>query len=162
MTKNSVSWAVAIFLITGLFCVGYMTVKLGKVPLGKKSYTVYARFPSVAELKPGSIVSVYGIEVGRVAALTIEPKRQMVLVRMEILKGTTLYDDASATLKTFGVIGDKYVKIDPGGSGEALKTGGTITETSVPADVEDLISKFAFGDAKKKPEKVPETKDVAK
>jgi phospholipid/cholesterol/gamma-HCH transport system substrate-binding protein len=162
MKTYSVLLAVAIFVITGLLSMGYMIVKLGKVPLGDKTYPVYARFSSVAELKPGSVVAIYGLEVGRVATLTVDWKRQMVLVRMEILRGTKLYDDASATLKTLGVIGDKYITIDPGGSGELLKPGGTITETSVPTDVEDLINKFASGDGKKKPDKKTGAKEAAK
>ena len=67
-----------------------------------------------------------------------------------------MYDDASATIKSAGLIGDKYVKSDPGGSGQALKPEGMITQTSVPADIEDLIGKYAFGDVKKEPGKAPE------
>jgi phospholipid/cholesterol/gamma-HCH transport system substrate-binding protein len=96
-------------------------------------------------------VDVYGIEVGRVTGLGIDSERQMALVEMKIKKGMKVYDDASATVKSSGLIGDKYVKIDPGGAGTVLKAGGMITETSVPADIEDLIGKVAFGDVKKEP-----------
>ncbi|OPY72959.1 MAG: hypothetical protein A4E62_00667 [Syntrophorhabdus sp. PtaU1.Bin002] len=58
--------------------------------------------------------------------------------------------------KPSGLIGDKYVKIDPGGAGVALKPRGIITQTSVPADIEDLIGKYAFGDVKKEPGKALE------
>jgi phospholipid/cholesterol/gamma-HCH transport system substrate-binding protein len=75
---------------------------------------------------------------------------------MKINKGVKVYDDAAATIKSAGLIGDKYVKIDPGGAGEALKPQGIIIQTSVPADIEDLIGKYAFGDVKKEPEKTPE------
>jgi phospholipid/cholesterol/gamma-HCH transport system substrate-binding protein len=67
-----------------------------------------------------------------------------------------VYDDAAATIKSAGLIGDKYVKIDPGGAGVVLKPGGMITQTSAPADIEDLIGKYAFGDVKKEPGKSPE------
>jgi phospholipid/cholesterol/gamma-HCH transport system substrate-binding protein len=141
----------------GLICVGYMTVKLGKASLfGEETYPLYARFASVSGLRAGSSVEIYGIQVGSVTGLGIDPERQMGIVGLKLNKGVKIYDDATATIKTSGLIGDKYVKIDPGGGGEILKPGGTITQTSVPADIEDLIGKYAFGDVKKEPDKAPE------
>ncbi len=75
---------------------------------------------------------------------------------MKINKGTAVYDDAQASIKTSGLIGDKYVKIDPGGSGVGLKPGEIITRTSVPADIEDLIiGKYAFRYVKTGPDEAP-------
>ena len=90
------------------------------------------------------------------ASLGIDSERQMGVVGMKINKGVKIYDDATATVKSAGLIGDKYVKIDPGGAGEVLKSQGIITQTSVPADIEDLIGKYAFGDVKKGSDKAPE------
>lgn len=152
MKKYSIETAVGIFVVIGLVCVGYMAVKFGKIPiLAKSTYPVYARFASVSALRVGSTVEVYGIEVGNVTSLDIDNERQMAMVGMVIEKDVKIYDDASATIKSSGLIGDKYVRVDPGGSGELLKPGGTITQTSVPADIEDLIGKYAFGDARKSP-----------
>ena len=152
MKKYSMETMVGIFVVIGLICVGYMAVKLGKVTLlGEDTYPLFARFSTVSGLRVGSSVDIYGIEVGRVTALAIDGDRQMALVTMTIRKGMKIYDDGSATVKSSGLIGDKYVKIDPGGAGEVLKSGGMITETSVPADIEDLIGKVAFGDVKKEP-----------
>ncbi len=150
MKKFSMETAVGIFIVVGLICVGYMTVKLGKVELfGDTTYPLYARFTSVAGLRVGSAVEVYGIQVGTVTGLTIDHDKQMGVVGMKINKNTIIYDDASATIKTAGLIGDKYVKVDPGGSGEPLKGGSYIAQTSIPADIEDLIGRYAFGDVKK-------------
>ena len=154
MKKYSMETAVGIFIVAGLICVGYMTVKLGNVELfGDTTYPLYARFTSVAGLRVGSSVEVYGIQVGTVTSLNIDHDKQMGVVGMKVNKGTIIYDDASATIKTAGLIGDKYVKVDPGGSGEVLKTGSFIAQTSVPADIEDLIGRYAFGDVKKDPGK---------
>jgi len=154
MKKYSMETAVGIFIVVGLICVGYMTVKLGNVSLfGDTTYPLYARFTSVAGLRVGSSVEVYGIQVGTVTSLNIDHDKQMGVVGMKVNKGTIIYDDASATIKTAGLIGDKYVKVDPGGSGEVLKTGSFIAQTSVPADIEDLIGRYAFGDVKKDPGK---------
>jgi phospholipid/cholesterol/gamma-HCH transport system substrate-binding protein len=150
MRRYSTETVVGIFVVIGLICVGYMTVKLGKVSLfGDDHYSLYARFGSVSGLRADSPVEMYGIEIGRVEGLTIDPEKQVALVELRIKKGIKIYDDATAAIKTAGLIGDKFVKIEPGGSGDILKPGGTITETTSPTDIEDLISKYAFGDVKK-------------
>ncbi len=157
MRRYSIETAVGIFVVVGLICVGYMTVKLGKVSLfGEETYPLKARFASVSGLRVGGSVEIYGIEVGSVMHLGIDAERQMGVVEMKINKGVKVYDDAAATIKSAGLIGDKYVKIDPGGAGAVLKPGGVITQTSVPADIEDLIGKYAFGDVKKEPGESPE------
>ncbi|MGD0883643.1 MAG: outer membrane lipid asymmetry maintenance protein MlaD [Thermodesulfovibrionales bacterium] len=150
MKKYSLETVVGIFVVIGLLCVAYMTVKLGKVSLfGDNYYSLYARFSSVSGLREGSSIEIDGIEIGRVERLTLDQEKQLPLVALRIRKGVRVYDDASAAIKTAGLIGDKFVNIDPGGSGEVLKPGGTITETTSAVDIEELISKYAFGDIKK-------------
>ena len=150
MKKFSIETVVGIFVVIGLICVAYMTVKLGKVSLfGDNYYSLYARFGSVSGLREGSPIEIDGIEVGRVARLTLDQEKQSALITLKIRKGVKVYDDASAEIKTSGLIGDKFVNIDPGGGGALLKQAGTITETTTPTDIEDLISKYAFGDVKK-------------
>ena len=149
MKKYSLETVVGIFVVIGLLCVAYMTVKLGKVTLvGNNYYSLYAHFGSVSGLREGSPIEIDGIEVGRVERLTLDQEKQLALITLKIQKGVKVYDDASAAIKTAGLIGDKFVKIDPGGSGEVLKPEGTITETTTPTDIDDLISKYAFGDVK--------------
>ncbi|NJD57080.1 MAG: outer membrane lipid asymmetry maintenance protein MlaD [Nitrospirae bacterium] len=151
MKKYSAEAIVGIFVVIGLVCVGYMTIKLGKVSLfGDDYYTVYARFSSVSGLKKDSPVQVHGIEVGRVEKMTLDTEKQTAVLALKVQKGLTIYDDAIASIKTSGLIGDKFVNIDPGGGGEALKAGAYITETNSPTDMEELISKYAFGDVSKK------------
>jgi phospholipid/cholesterol/gamma-HCH transport system substrate-binding protein len=157
MKKYSIETAVGIFVVIGLICVGYMTVKLGKVSLfGGDTYPLKARFASVSGLRVGSAVEIYGIQVGTVTTLGIDSERQMAVLEMSIGKETKVHDDAEATIKSAGLIGDKYVKIDPGGAGVVLKAQGMITQTSAPTDIEDLIGKYAFGDVKKEPANSPE------
>jgi phospholipid/cholesterol/gamma-HCH transport system substrate-binding protein len=151
MKKYAMETAVGIFVVIGLFCVGYMTVKLGNVGLlGDDSYSLFARFTSVSGLRTGSSIQMLGIEIGRVDKLTMDQENQMALVEFRINKGIKVYDDAIASIKTEGLIGDRYVSIDPGGgTDELLQPGGTITETESPTDIQELISKYAFGDVKK-------------
>ncbi len=150
MKKYSIETVVGIFVVVGLLCVAYMTVKLGKVSMfGDEYYSLYARFASVSGLRVGNPIEIGGIEVGRVGRLNIDQENQMSVVELKIRKDIKVYDDAGASINTAGLIGDKFVKIDPGGAGEILKPGGTITETTSPLELEELISKYAFGDIKK-------------
>ena len=151
MKRYSMESIVGIFVVMGIICVGYMTVKLGNISIFRDdAYLLLARFSSVSGLREGSPVEVHGIQVGTVARLTIDQQREMAVVEMKILKDVKVFDDGSAAIKTAGLIGDKLVKIEPGGSGEQLRPGGWITETSSPVDIEDLIGKYAFGDVTKK------------
>lgn len=150
MKKYSMETLVGIFVVIGLVCVGYMAVNLGKLSwFEDDSYVLYARFSSVSGLRAGSPVLIYGIEMGKIENLTVDGDKQMALVAMRIKKHIKVHDDATATIKTSGLIGDKYVKVDPGGGGDLLKSGGTITDTSTPPDIDELIGKYAFGDVKK-------------
>jgi phospholipid/cholesterol/gamma-HCH transport system substrate-binding protein len=150
MKKYAMETTVGIFLVVGLLCIGYMTVKLGHVSLlGDNSYSLFARFKSVSGLRVGSSVHMLGIEVGRVERLTMDQKDQRALVEIRVQEGIKIYDDAIASIKTEGLIGDQYLSIDAGGSGAPLAPGGTITDTQPPIDIADLIGKYAFGDVKK-------------
>ncbi len=155
MKKYVMETAVGIFVAIGLLCVGYLTLKLGNIGiLEGDQYRVLAKFSSVSGLRAGSTVQMYGIEVGRVERLGMDSEAQQAQVEMLIRKDVRIYEDALAAIKTEGLIGDKYVSIDPGGLGDPLKPGDSIIQTQAAVDVGDLISKYAFGDVKKEePEK---------
>jgi phospholipid/cholesterol/gamma-HCH transport system substrate-binding protein len=151
MKKYTMETTVGIFLVLGLLCVGYMTLKLGHVSLfGDDAYPLTARFTSVTGLRTGSLVYISGIEVGRVEKLSMDQDTQKAVVEIRVRNDIKIFDDAIASIKTEGLIGDMHLSIDPGGAGTLLKPGGTITETQPPLDIADLIGKYAFGDVKKK------------
>lgn len=141
---------VGIFMAICILCVAYLTLKLGDVSiLGDNSYPLFAKFTSVSGLKVGSPVQMLGMQVGRVAGFTMDQKDQVAVVELRIGNGIKIYDDAMASIKTDGLMGDKYVKIDAGGGGGLLAPGGTISETEPPVDLMELIGKYAFGDVEK-------------
>ena len=155
MKKYAMETAVGIFVAIGLVCVGYLTLKLGNVGFFEGDQVrILAKFSSVSGLRAGSTVQIYGIEVGRVDRIGMDADYQQAQVEMLVRRDVKVYEDAIASIKTEGLIGDKYVSIDPGGMGDPLKTGGQIIQTQAAVDVGDLISKYAFGDVKKEePEK---------
>lgn len=150
MKKYTMETVVGIFVVLGLICVGYMTVKLGKLNLlGDDTYSLIAKFSSVSGLRPGNPVNILGIDVGRVERITMDQENQKAIVEIKVNKDIKIYDDAIASIKTEGLIGDKYLSIDPGGGGDLLKPNGVIIDTQAPLDIEQLISKYAFGEVKK-------------
>jgi len=150
MRKDSVELGVGIFVLIGILCVGYLTVRLGKMQiLGDNYYTLNARFQSVTGLKTGSQVEIAGVQVGQVDSISLDPKEMVAIIQLKVRKDVELTDDVIASVKTAGLIGDKYIKLSPGGSGDFLKPGDMITDTESALDIEELISKYAFGDLKK-------------
>ncbi|MBN1829672.1 MAG: outer membrane lipid asymmetry maintenance protein MlaD [Deltaproteobacteria bacterium] len=160
MKKITMETTVGIFIVIGLICIGYMTVKLGHVSLfGDNTYSLTAQFNSAAGLRVGSPVSMVGIQVGRVSALSMDQNNQKAVVEMRIKNGIKIYDDAIAAIKIEGLIGDTYLSIDPGGAGSLLPAGGIITETQPAVDISDIIGKYAFGDVKTTVENIKPTKN---
>jgi phospholipid/cholesterol/gamma-HCH transport system substrate-binding protein len=146
MFKIKKETAVGIFVIMGLLAVVYMSVKLGNVQLfSDKYYEIKANFTDISGLKVNAPVQMYGVEIGFVSHIGLDQKKGVAAVSMMLLNEVELTDDAMAAIKTNGLIGDKYVKIVPGGLGDPVNPGETLFNTQPAVDLEDLISKFAFG-----------------
>jgi phospholipid/cholesterol/gamma-HCH transport system substrate-binding protein len=146
MKKTSIETAVGLFVLIGILCVGYLTVKLGKMEImGREYYHLNAQFESVTGLKAGANIEMAGVPIGKVEAIALDSERQVARVRMKIQSNVVLTDDVIASVKTRGLIGDKYIKLSPGGSEMVLKSGDTIIETESAMDLEELISKYVFG-----------------
>ena len=138
--------AVGFFVLVGLVCLAYLTVKLGRMEVfNSEGYTVYASFNSVSGLRPGAEVEIAGVRVGRVKAIRLDDERPRAVVELQLNKGIHLTDDVIASVKTSGLIGDKYISLAPGGSGTELGNGDEITDTESAVDIEELISKYVFG-----------------
>lgn len=135
--------SVGIFMAAGIACLVYLSVNLGSVPLfGSNTYTIEASFGSVEGLEPGASVEIAGVPVGKVKRITLE--ENTALVKMEIKKGTRISDDTIASVRTKGVIGDKFIKLSPGGSEEYLENEGSLMDTESAISLEELISKYIF------------------
>lgn len=146
MKRTSLELGVGVFLLLGILAVGYLTIKLGRMELLEGNYyTLKARFQNVTGLKAGAAVEIAGVAVGRVSEITVDPENFAVLVTMKIRNGVVLTDDTIASVKTQGLIGDKFVKISPGGSSTNLNPGDTMLETESAIDLENLISHYIMG-----------------
>ena len=144
MERTRVNVAVGIFVLVGVLALGYLSVKLGRVTLlGGGGYAVTADFPSVGGLKAGSTVEIAGVEIGRVERISLVDYQARVTLRINA--GVKLQEDSIASIKTKGLIGEKYLRISPGGSDRLIPPNGRIREVEAPVDFEELLSKYIFG-----------------
>ena len=142
---------VGLFMLLGLACVAYMTVKLGRMEVfGSQGFELNAFFDSVSGLRVGADVELAGVPVGRVISINLDPDplRNQAVVRLRLERDLHLSDDSMASIRTSGLIGDKFINLSRGGSEHMLEHGGTITETESAVDLGTLISKYAFGGVK--------------
>ena len=122
--------AVGFFVMLGLVCVAYLTVKLGRMEVfHSEGYVLTASFNSVSGLRPGAEVEIAGVRVGRVKSIRLDDKQPRAVVELQLGDNVHLTDDVIASVKTSGLIGDKYISLEPGGSGEPLKNGDEITDS---------------------------------
>jgi phospholipid/cholesterol/gamma-HCH transport system substrate-binding protein len=144
MRRSTLDVAVGVFVLVGILALGWLSVRLGRVELWSSAgYTVTADFPTVGGLKTGSSIEIAGVEIGRVDGITLSDYQARVI--MSIKPAIKLQEDSIASIKTRGLIGEKYIKINPGGSEKLIKPNGKITEVEPPVDIEELISKYVFG-----------------
>ncbi len=135
---------VGVFVLIGILCLGYLTIKVGKMEImGGSGYEIKAVFSNVGGLSTGSDVTIAGVRVGSV--IRIELLDYNARVTMRIFEGVKIQEDAIASIKTKGLIGEKYIEISPGGSETALLPGETLRDTQPAVDIEELISKYVFG-----------------
>lgn len=143
MYKKSTEMIVGVFVMLGVACIVYLSVSLGEVDfLGSSYYQVTADFNSVTGLKKGSPVELAGVEVGKVLDISLSSYQAKII--MGIRRDVQLSDDTIASVRTKGIIGDMFVKLSPGGSGEMIQPGGALVETESAISLEELISKYIF------------------
>jgi len=137
MNSAKLELVVGVFMLIGILCLGYLSIKLGKMELiGGNNYRISARFDSVSGLKPGARVELAGVEIGSVERIGLSnASGDQAEVTMKIKDGIKITDDVIASVRTSGIIGDKFIKLKPGGSDQQLKNGGRIRETESAIDI---------------------------
>ncbi|MEW6570207.1 MAG: outer membrane lipid asymmetry maintenance protein MlaD [Nitrospirota bacterium] len=143
MKRITTETLVGLFIVIGLASLAYLAIKLGDINLFKTDeYVVRARFVNVSGLKVGSEVEIAGVKVGKVSKIYLDNSEA--IVELLIDDQVKIPDDSSASIRTQGIIGDKFIKISPGGSEDYIAANGIITETESAVDIEQLISKYIF------------------
>jgi len=146
MRDTKLELGVGLFVLLGIAALVYLTVKLGAGEfVGGDTYDVEARFANTGGLNNGALVMLAGVNVGRVEDIRLDPADYSAIVDMKIRSGVRLPSDTMASIKTSGLIGDKYIALAPGAEEEFLEPSARIIETESAVELESLISKMAFG-----------------
>ncbi|MGD0958538.1 MAG: outer membrane lipid asymmetry maintenance protein MlaD [Methylomonas sp.] len=146
---------VGLFVAAGIAALFYMALQvsnLGSYTPGD-SFVVSAKFQNSGGLKVKSPVSVAGVRIGRVSAISLDPESHESVVEMRIdAKYNNLPDDSDASIYTAGLLGEQYVNIDPGPglSGQFLKNNSKIENVSSAIILEEMIGKFLLNKAEGK------------
>jgi phospholipid/cholesterol/gamma-HCH transport system substrate-binding protein len=144
MNRFNLELSVGVFVILGLLAMAYISIRLGQLPwAGGSSYNVTATFSTTGGLQRGADVDIAGVKVGRVEKITLEDYEAVVTLSID--STIELQEDAIASIKTRGLIGEKYIRITPGGSDRLIAAGGRIREVETPLDFEDAIGQFIQG-----------------
>lgn len=144
MRRFNLEITVGLFVVLGFLALAYLSIKLGQIQIvGGNTYTLTAIFPTVAGLKQGATVEVAGVQIGRVEKIDLEEFEAIITIRLDV--SVQLQDDAIVSIRTRGLIGEKYLRITPGGSEQLIAAGGRIREVETPVDFEDLIGQLIQG-----------------
>ncbi|MGH7279135.1 MAG: outer membrane lipid asymmetry maintenance protein MlaD [Candidatus Rokuibacteriota bacterium] len=144
MERAKINVAVGLFVVLGIVALGYLSINLGRVSVfGAGGYRINVDFPSIGGLKAGSTVEIAGVEIGQVESIGLADYQAHVVLRVR--NDVKLQEDSIASIKTKGLIGEKYIRISPGGSDKVIPPGGRLREVEAPVDFEELLSKYIFG-----------------
>lgn len=150
MKHRKLELMTGLFVLLGLAALSYLTVKLGTGSLIRgNTYTVESRFANSGGIHPGCSVLLSGVTVGRVEGVRMDPADYSAIVTIRLTSQLKLPSDSMASVKTSGLIGDKYIALSPGADETFLKPGDRITLTESAVDLESLIGKMAFGSVDK-------------
>jgi phospholipid/cholesterol/gamma-HCH transport system substrate-binding protein len=144
MRRANLELTVGVFVLLGMACLAYLAINLGKLEIYGEGYQIFANFDGASGLKTGAAVEVAGVEVGRVVSIRLTPQSQA-RVSIKLQTGLKIHDDAIASIRTKGIIGDKFVKLSPGSSEKLVPHGGTIINTEAGIDLEELLGSYIHG-----------------
>ena len=109
-----------------------------------QGYDLIAKFNAIDGLAVGSDVRIAGVKVGTVVDQTIDQKEYRAIVTMKIMPDVKLAKDSVVRISSAGLLGGKYIKLEPGGATDILGEGGELTNTKDVISMEELLGKVIF------------------
>lgn len=109
-----------------------------------QGYPLHAKFMKVGGLSIGSDVRINGVKVGTVTSQKIDNEDYLVNVDFSISPEIKLPSDSTVSIESDGLIGDKFVKVDPGKSKEFLAENSYFNNTKDFKTIEDLVGEVIF------------------
>lgn len=152
MKKTYLEFTVGLFLAIGIGCLAWLSIELARKEFfASKGYEVQAAFSNGSGLRRGTPVLIAGVEIGRVESVRLEDYEAK--VRMLIQPGVVLQIDTIASIKTKGLVGEKYIELTPGASDKNIQRGGILRDTQPALDLEAIIGKYIQGNLSKPDDK---------
>ena len=145
MKKLNTEFVVGLFMLAGFLAFAYLSSQMGEFSVFslERNYQLEAQFDNVSGLKVGATIEIAGVTIGKVSEISLG-KEGLAKVALLINQGVDISSDAIASIRTQGLIGDKYIKIIQGADEEMLAEGGEIFDTESAIDFEELVSKYIF------------------
>ncbi len=144
MKSRYLELTVGVFLLLGILCLAYLSIGIARKEFfNSGGYDVQAVFSNCNGLRPGSPILIAGVQVGRVKRIALQDYEAK--IQMIIDSKVALQKDTIASIRTKGLIGEKYIELTPGAADEQIPPGGTIRDTEPALDIESLIAKFVQG-----------------
>ena len=148
MKKHQFEVCVGLFMAIGILCMAFLSIRIARNELFvSRGYEVLAVFSNCSGIRSGSPILIAGVEIGRVKLITLQDYEAK--VTMTIQAGVILQKDAIASIKTKGMIGEKYIEVTPGADDQPILDGGRLRDTQPAMDLEGLISKYVQGNLSK-------------
>lgn len=137
----TIEFAVGLFSLLGLACVGALSIGLGGFDMWSSRYAIIVEFDNISGLQKGASVEIGGVPIGEVSSISL--KDPTALVTLLIEKDFAINREDIASIRTKGIIGDRYIKISRGMSADKLGPGEKMAEMGESVvDIEDLIGKL--------------------
>ena len=144
MDQRRLEAVVGLFVVAGLGCLAYLSVQLARVQLfGSNTYTLTAVFPTVSGLRNGASVEIAGVTVGHVQRVDLDGFDAVVTMRVR--QDVQLSRDAIVSIRTRGLIGEKYLRVSQGADERTIPAGGRVREVEPPLDFEEMIGQLIQG-----------------
>ena len=150
-----VEFASGVFLLLGIAALVWLAMRATDYgqDIGKETYTISARFTNIGDLRNQAPVKIGGVTVGLVKSISLDPVSFEAVVEMQV--ASRFYEipsDTGASILTSGVLGDRYIGLEPGGAPDMLEDGDEIFITQSAVVLEQVISKYLFNAGSKQEE----------
>jgi phospholipid/cholesterol/gamma-HCH transport system substrate-binding protein len=142
-----VEFASGIFLLIGIAALIWLATRATDYgqEIGKDTYQVSARFTNIGDLRSRAPVKIAGVPAGLVESVELDPATFEAIVHMKIsTRFNELPTDTGASILTSGVLGDRYVGLEPGGAPDFLADGDVIVITQSALVLEQIVGKYLF------------------
>ena len=133
---------VGLFVLCGLASIAYLSIQLGGLYYsGPAGFKLIATFDEVGDLKPRAAVVIAGVRVGQVVSIELDDLLRA-RCTLDLDPSLGLDVETSAAIKTAGLLGEKFIALEPGGADEMLESGDEISRTVSALSIESLVGKF--------------------